>query len=107
MDGIERRARTARPRRWRASLLAATLCIPVVCGASPAHAQESGDPEVRDLLARAEATYDGLSSMRARFVQKIDKFNGSSITCFKRSTAFVHHGSKCYMFQSDIFRDKT
>ena len=72
MDGIESTVRTARRSRRQAPLLAAALSIAVLTGASRAHAQESGNPEVRDLLARAEATYDGLSSMRARFVQKIE-----------------------------------
>ena len=72
MHGIEQKAGTARRGRRRAPLLAAMLCIPLLFGADGAHAQESGQPEVRDLLARAEATYDGLSSMRARFVQKIE-----------------------------------
>lgn len=72
MERIERPAGSARGDRWRAPFLAAALCVSVLCGADRAHAQESGDPEVRDLLSRAEATYDGLRSMRARFVQKIE-----------------------------------
>jgi outer membrane lipoprotein carrier protein len=38
----------------------------------PAVAQETAEPDVRDLLARAEATYDGLRSLRARFDQTIE-----------------------------------
>ena len=72
MDGIERTAPMARRTRWWAPLLATTLCMPVFSGTNRALAQESGDPEVRDLLARAEATYEGLTSMRARFDQKIE-----------------------------------
>ncbi|MEJ2482474.1 MAG: outer membrane lipoprotein carrier protein LolA [Gemmatimonadota bacterium] len=34
--------------------------------------QEADGPPVRELLARAEATYNGLSSMRARFDQTIE-----------------------------------
>ena len=35
-------------------------------------AQQSEPPEVRDLLARAEQVYDGLSSMQAEFDQTIE-----------------------------------
>ena len=35
-------------------------------------AQQSEAPEVRDLLARAEQVYDGLSSMQAEFDQTIE-----------------------------------
>ena len=72
MERIERAARSPRRHRWRGPLLAATLLVSAFAGASQAQAQESGDPDVRDLLARAESTYDGLRSMRARFVQKIE-----------------------------------
>ncbi len=50
------------------AVLALVLTL-VVAPAAPCQAPE---PEVRDLLARAEAVYDGISSMRAEFDQTIE-----------------------------------
>ncbi len=58
--------RFPRPRR-----ALAVLALLVAPSAAPAQ-QVPGAPDVRDLLGRAEARYDALSSLRAEFDQKIE-----------------------------------
>jgi outer membrane lipoprotein carrier protein len=55
-----------------AAVLSAVSLMVMILTPEAAVSQESGSPDVRDLLARAESTYDGLSSMRARFDQTIE-----------------------------------
>lgn len=50
-------------------LAAASLGLPVVPSRA---ATPQSAPDVREILARAEAAYDGLHSLRARFTQTID-----------------------------------
>lgn len=63
-----------RPRRHgpRPLALAALLLGAVTVGAGDARAQAGPEPDVRTLLARAEAVYDRLGSLRARFEQTIE-----------------------------------
>jgi outer membrane lipoprotein carrier protein len=56
----------------RAKALPALLLSALAMAPGAAMGQENGDPDVRDLLGKAEKTYDGLSSMRARFDQTIE-----------------------------------
>jgi len=56
----------------RGSILSVTILSSACLLPGPVTAQETAAPEVRELLARAEITYDGLQSMRARFDQTIE-----------------------------------
>ncbi len=53
-------------------LLPAALLSSLVAAPGSVTAQETGEPDVRVLLGQAEATYDALTSMRARFDQTIE-----------------------------------
>lgn len=76
MNGSERPARARRHcgagvlRRRSAVFLLALA--PLAAGSPAAAQQPSGAPEVRELLGRAEARYDALTSLRAEFDQKIE-----------------------------------
>ena len=69
--GFSRRRPGRRTGSRFAVLSTASLSVLLVAPGATV-AQETGDPDVRDLLGRAEAIYDGLSSMRARFDQTIE-----------------------------------
>ncbi|MEN8143665.1 MAG: outer membrane lipoprotein carrier protein LolA [Gemmatimonadota bacterium] len=56
--------------RWRSA--AAVLSGCALAAAPSAFAQEASGPDVRELLARAEATYAELTSMQADFEQTIE-----------------------------------
>jgi outer membrane lipoprotein carrier protein len=60
-----------RPRLLRAAAWGSTAVLFALLPQS-VDAQESKAPEVRELLARAEQVYDGLSSMQAEFDQTIE-----------------------------------
>lgn len=73
-------AQTRTPERVRATATALravvrAFAVAAALAAQPAGAaaqQPGGEPEVRDLLGRAEVRYDALTSMRAEFDQKIE-----------------------------------
>jgi len=66
-----RRRPTSTTCRAAAVLTVVLLSAPILTPGTAA-GQETATPDVREILARAEVTYDGLSSMKARFDQTIE-----------------------------------